>query len=173
MQAVLAPPVGDLRSPPVADSVALAEQTDLVAIRHLLVESGLPLDGLMDAPTTLLAAHRDGRLVGGGALEEHGGFGLIRSVVVEAGERSGGVGSLLMDHLEAVARRRRLAAVYLLTETAEPFFAGRGYVPIARYGAPGPVTDSVAWSVACGESAVAMMLGGSPPGAEADRIDQT
>jgi amino-acid N-acetyltransferase len=130
--------------------------TDLPAIRRLLVESGLPLDGLMGVPTRIVVARDGARVVGAGALEVYGGDGLIRSLVVAPGSRSSGIGSGIVTELERIADESGLTGTFLLTETAERFFARRGYRRIGRSEAPQAVMGSVEWAIACGESAIPM-----------------
>ncbi len=129
---------------------------DLGAIRELLAAHGLPLDGLMAVPTRWVVARHGDRVVGAGALEHHGSDGLLRSVVVAAGARSEGVGSGIVAELERTADEAGLDGTYLLTETAERFFARRGYRRIGRDEAPEGVKASVEWATACGASAIPM-----------------
>lgn len=131
-------------------------ESDLPAVRRLLTESGLPLDGLMDVPTRLVVARDGDRVVGAGALEFHGQNGLLRSLIVTPELRASGIGSGIVTELERFADEKGLAGIYLLTETAEGFFSRRGYRRIGRDDAPAAVRVSVEWAVACGESAVPM-----------------
>jgi amino-acid N-acetyltransferase len=136
-------------TPPVSDG-------DVSRLRELLEEASLPLDGLLEVPTTVLIAREAGEVVGGGALEEHGSYGLLRSLVVARRSRGRGVGTELVSGLEDAGEH--LEEIYLLTETAPDFFVSRGYQPIERDSAPDSVRASIEWSVACGDSAVAMRL---------------
>jgi len=110
----------------------------------------------MEVPTSLFVARDGGHVVGAVALERHGGDGLLRSLVVDPSRRGNGIGSGLTAAAEEEASRQGLGGVYLLTETARGFFAGRGYDTVTRDGAPEPVMASIEWSVACGETAVPM-----------------
>lgn len=127
-------------------------------VRALVHEAGLPLDGLGDVPTDLFGAHEDDELVGVAALEHHGPHGLLRSVAVAKNRRGEGFGTLLVDAVEAHARASHVDGIYLLTDTAAAFFAERGYEVIARDAGPAPVMASIEWAVACGETAVPMVL---------------
>jgi amino-acid N-acetyltransferase len=126
--------------------------------RALIHDAGLPLDGLGDVPTDFFAAHEDDDLVGVAALEHHGPHGLLRSVAVAQERRGEGFGTLLVDAVEHHARAMTVDGIYLLTDTAAAFFAERGYEVIARDAGPVPIMASVEWSVACGETAVPMVL---------------
>ena len=65
-------------------------------------------------------------------LEFCGPDALLRSLVVTPDCRSIGLGSALVDHAESYARSRGARAIFLLTTTAEAFFAHRGYVTATR-----------------------------------------
>lgn len=126
--------------------------------RHLVAEAGLPLDGLGDVPTDLFTAYDRDELVGVAALEHHGSHGLLRSVAVAEDRRGEGIGSLLVSAASTHARNEGLDGIYLLTDTAAAFFAGWGYEVIARDAGPAEIMASVEWSVACGDTAVPMVL---------------
>lgn len=133
-----------------------AGTSDLGAVRTLLVEAGLPLDGLMAVVTVPFVARDGDRIVAAVALERHGEDGLLRSLVVGPEHRDMGLGTALLDAAESEALRLGLGAVYLLTETASRFFAGRGYDRIDRADAPQAIMKSVEWSAACADTAVPM-----------------
>ena len=97
---------------------------DLSAIRDLLLEARLPLDGLMAVPTTLVVARDHRRLVGAGALESHGSDALLRSLVVSPEVRNVGIGSGIVTELERLAAAGSVGGIYLLTESAAGFFSG-------------------------------------------------
>jgi amino-acid N-acetyltransferase len=69
-------------------------------------------------------------------LELLGDVALLRSLVVSPDARSSGMGTALVQFAENYARAQGARAVYLLTATAEAFFARRGYAAAARDLAP-------------------------------------
>lgn len=129
---------------------------DLPAARALLKRCGLPLDGLADHTDQLLVARWNGRLVGTAALEVYADGVLLRSVAADEQHRGTGLGTQLTQ--AALDRARRLGAshVYLLTTTAAPFFARRGFETIARRDVPASVRQSVEFTSACPASATVM-----------------
>jgi len=135
----------------------VGSDADLPAIRVLLTQAGLPLDGLMEPPTRFVVARNGDRLVGVGALEQHGSDGLLRSLVVEPEVRATGIGSGIVTELERWADEIGLTGTYILTDTAERFFSRRGYRRIGRRDAPPAVMGSIEWATACDESATAMV----------------
>lgn len=142
--------------PPMDVAIVVAADEDLPQVRARLAAAGLIDDGLMEVPTSLFVARRGDDVVGAAALELHGGDGLVRSVVVGDDYRGSGLGSRLLDAVESEAGRLGLAGLYLLTETAAPFFTRRGYEIIGRDAGPDAVMASIEWCVACSDTAVAM-----------------
>ena len=82
---------------------------------------------------------------------------LLRSLVVKAEARSGGLGSRLLEHAEEQARARGAHRIYLLTTTAEPFFAARGYAGANRSDAPPFIRSSAEFASLCPASAAFMV----------------
>jgi amino-acid N-acetyltransferase len=133
-------------------------EDDLQALRGLLRTAGLP-DDVGDHSETLLAVARDGdEVVGGVAVEVHGGYGLLRSLVVDAAVRSSGVAKGLVASAEAAAGSFGLGELHLLTETAAGFFEGLGYARIERSDVPEAVRASSEFAELCPDTAVAMKL---------------
>lgn len=122
----------------------------------LLAASGLPTAGLMEHLASAYVAKRDGRIVGTAALELYEGGALLRSVAVDEGERGGGLGRLLTERAISEADARELAAVYLLTTTAEEYFTRFGFAVVAREDVPHSLRASVEFQSACPATATVM-----------------
>ena len=105
-----------------------------------------------------VVAERGGRVVGVAGLEVHGPDGVLRSVAVEPDQRGGGLGGRLAATAIAAARRAGLRRLYLLTETAADYFPRYGFRRIRRSEASDAVRDSIEFSEACPDTAVAMVL---------------
>lgn len=123
----------------------------------MLAEAGLPTD---DLSPRLLAnfffvgdARRPDGVVG---LEYLGDQALIRSLAVHPDARGRGLGAALLAHAEQRARAHGIATLYLLTDTAERFFAAHGYLRVARERAPKPIRLSRQFSALCPASAILM-----------------
>lgn len=125
-------------------------------IRALLVRGGLPVDDLDTSAIDFLVAVADGGVVGVVGLEAHGEAGLLRSLAVDPSRRSTGTGGALVEAVEARARQRGLRQLVLLTQTAEPFFARRGYGLLARDAVPAAIRASAEFSAICPASATCM-----------------
>jgi N-acetylglutamate synthase-like GNAT family acetyltransferase len=133
-----------------------SEAGDWPAVRDLLTDAGLPLDGAAEAFTTGVVASDGGRLVGCAAIEPFDAAALLRSVAVVPDRRRNGVGTTLVRAVEGLARDRGATRLILLTETAEPWFRRLGYAVIDRSTVPADVARSVEFETACSTSAVAM-----------------
>lgn len=98
-------------------------------------------------------AHPDG-LVG---LELFGESALLRSLVVTEKLRGSGAGSRLLAHAEQYARSLGVVNLYLLTTTAEQFFAKRGYSRAARESAPPAIRATREFAGICPASSAFMV----------------
>jgi amino-acid N-acetyltransferase len=138
-------------------TIATAEPGDLPAIRALLASSGLPAADLTPAHLRSFWVVRDAEGLGGVVgLEPRGRTALLRSLAVRADRRGGGVGAELLAHAEAQARALGIAALYLLTTTAERFFAARGYEATARDTAPSEIRATAEFAELCPVSSICM-----------------
>lgn len=137
-------------------AVRTAGPADLPAVRALLSTASLPLDGADQAFEQGVVAVAGGIVVGAAALERYGTDGLLRSVVVEPGLRSTGVGRALVAAAEALAVGLGIRDLYLLTETAVEWFPRLGYVMLDRAAAPDGIAGSWEFRFACVERGVLM-----------------
>jgi len=133
-------------------------EDELLALRALLRDAGLPDDVGEHRETLLAVARDDDRVIGGVAVEVHGGFGLLRSLVVDPVFRSSGLGAALVLAAESAAGVHDLAGLYLLTEMAAGFFDERGFVRIERTAAPEAIQQSSEFASLCPDTAVAMSI---------------
>lgn len=79
-------------------------------------------------------------------------------MAVSEAARFRGLGSRISADRIAWARSQGIRALYLLTTTAESYFARQGFAVIAREAAPVAIAASYQWSSACPSSSVAMKL---------------
>ena len=89
-------------------------------------------------------------------LEHFGDVALLRSLVVAPDRRSRGEGLALLEHAERAARARGVKSLYLLTTTAENFFAKRGYVRVPRESAPRAIQATREFAGICPASSAFM-----------------
>jgi amino-acid N-acetyltransferase len=137
-------------------SIRAATAKDAPAVRAMLADSKLPLDGVPDDLAHFLVAERDGRLVGAIGMELYGDAGLLRSAVVSPALRGTGVGELLVQALLDSARARGARDLVLLTTTAERWFPRFGFVRTTRAEVPKALHASEEFKGACPDSAIVM-----------------
>jgi amino-acid N-acetyltransferase len=136
---------------------AIHTHPSLTAAKVLLEAARLPTADLTDehcehfffqgpavAPTGLVG------------LELLGDVALLRSLVVSPPARNSGTGSALVSRAESHARSMGVKTLYLLTTTAEEFFAHRGYARAARASAPPAIQTTREFAGICPASSAFM-----------------
>jgi amino-acid N-acetyltransferase len=139
-----------------ATTIRAASAADQPAIRGLLSDAGLPLDGMEEAFGRGVVAESGGVVVGGAAVERYASDGLLRSVVVAPALRGTGVGRALVAATEVLARELGIRDMYLLTETAADWFGRLGYAVLDREAASDGIAGSWEFRFACVERGVLM-----------------
>jgi len=120
--------------------------------------AGLPTEDL-GSPGQLFKVVRDGTGNGPaaiGGLEMHPPYGLLRSCVVRADRRKEGLARAIVLDLLVEARARGLRQVFLLTETAAPYFEQFGFARVERDALPAEIAASEQAASLCPASAVTM-----------------
>lgn len=136
----------------------VAVSTDEDAVRQLLTEADLPLDGLAGT-WRMLVIDDDAGLAGVAALERHadsaGTAYLLRSVAVRSDRRGGGLGDQLVRAalVKADGDAGATANVALLTETAVGYFERFGFRPVDRTELPRALDASPQFAGACPDTA--------------------
>lgn len=134
-----------------------AESQDEAAIKQFLEANGLLHQdiGLAELEHFLLA--RVGPDIAGVVgLEVRQGDALLRSLAVAEGYRNKGLATLLVEKIENHARTLKISTLYLLTLTAEGFFAKRDFRQTARSSAPAGIQKTAEFRGLCPASAVFM-----------------
>jgi amino-acid N-acetyltransferase len=128
---------------------------ELPEVAALLGANGLPTADL--SPAIVFLGVRDGLgLEGVVGLEPYGEVGLLRSLAVRHDRRGSGLGSALVLELERLAAEHQFTSLYLLTTTAEGFFAHRGYAHCARDVVPPAIRGSTEFASLCPSTATVM-----------------
>lgn len=138
--------------------VRAATAKDLSAVKDLLSQSDLPLEGVSESLASFVVAEREGKIVGVAGLEECGDYGLLRSAAVAPEWRGRGLGRMLVERVIADAESAGLRALYLLTTTAEKYFPTFGFHETTRDGVPPAVQATAEFTDACPSSATVMKL---------------
>jgi amino-acid N-acetyltransferase len=124
-------------------------------IMALLGANGLPTEDLSHG-VVLLGVRDERGLEGVVGIEPHGETALLRSLAVRPDRRQSGLGSALVHEAERLAVGTGIRALFLLTTTAEAFFAHRGYVREPRDQAPLAIQRTREFASLCPSSAAFM-----------------
>jgi N-acetylglutamate synthase-like GNAT family acetyltransferase/protein-tyrosine-phosphatase len=123
-------------------SIGPSSGGDLDAITRLLVGSLLPSRDVGGANQRFIVASENGRLIGCAGLQVAGQDGLVRSMAVHWTRRNAGLGSRLHERLLFEAVLAGVRTLYVVTTTAEDFFAGHGFKKIAASAVPSELQAS-------------------------------
>lgn len=139
--------------------VRRARATDLPQVEALLRAAGLPVEGVAESLETWFeVAEVGGAVAGVAGLESYGTSGLLRSVAVAAERQGAGIGETLVRRRLRDAKRRGVEHVWLLTTTAEPWFARFGFRTVERTDVPPEVQRTPEFSDLCPATAAVMVL---------------
>jgi amino-acid N-acetyltransferase len=131
---------------------------DEPVIRQLLLLCELPEEDITpDHLRHFLVLKEKGEIIGVVGVEILGRLGLLRSLAVDPRYRGRGFASELTEKAEEYAASLKIEAMYLLTMTAEGFFAKRGYQKVERNFVPAPVQGTAEFSHLCPVTAVCMV----------------
>jgi amino-acid N-acetyltransferase len=124
----------------------------------LLLPQELPVSDITDGHLeSFFFTGSDGSPTGLVGVEIYGADALLRSLVVAETARTRGIGSSLVQHAEDYAANRGVGAMYLLTTTAERFFARRGYRRVDRARAPPAIRSTPEFAGLCPASSAFMI----------------
>lgn len=132
----------------------ISQSTELL---QLLSRCELPVADIAPTASVQFFGRRsDSELVGVVGLELYGSVALLRSLAVSPANRNVGMGRALVAFAESHAASRGVTSLFLLTTTAAPFFAKRGYLPASRGDAPEPIAATAQFSGLCPASSTFM-----------------
>ncbi len=132
-----------------------ATLADLPQISRFLKENGLPTNGVKESVENFIVATDEKSWIGIAGLEVYGRSGLLRSVAIAKDSRGLGHGRTLVNAVVDNARARGIETLYLLTDSAEPYFRHLGFEVVKREDIDEAVKASVEFTECC-ESAAAM-----------------
>ena len=135
----------------------ISNRPDLEVAIRILQAANLPTVDLTDAHVEHFSfagsATQPTGLVG---LEVFGDVALLRSLVVVSERRGHGDGRRLLEHAENHARSAGVRTLYLLTTTAEKFFASHGFARLSRDAAPAAIRSTREFDGICPASSAFM-----------------
>ncbi len=133
-----------------------ARAEDLAAVESLLRSANLPWEDVAPHFGAFLVGEQHGTLVASAGFEHCEAVALVRSVAIAEPLRQRGAGAALCETLLGEARRRGVREAYLLTTSAQGFFARLGFATIPRTLAPAAIRATREFAELCDESAVVM-----------------
>jgi len=122
----------------------------------MLKASGLPTEDLTAVHLALVAEGHAGILGIIGMESFAGSIALLRSLAVVPSARGEGVGRSLVAALEAMAAKRRIRQLWLLTNDADAFFRGLGFAVRLREEAPVAIRNTAEFSRLCPADSILM-----------------
>jgi amino-acid N-acetyltransferase len=136
----------------------VASPADGPGIRQLLSFCGLPHEDIIPEHLHHFWVLKEKRqVIGVIGLEVLRPLALLRSLAIDPSYRNRGLGSHLTQQAEKYADSLKIQALYLLTTTAEGFFAKRGYQKVPREAIPNQIQNTAEFSSLCPVTAVCMM----------------
>ena len=134
-----------------------AEPRDEAAIKQFLENNGLLHQDIEPGNLKHFLLAKDGpEIAGVVGLEIKKGDALLRSLAVAEGYRKKGLATGLVEKIENHARTLKIRTLYLLTLTAEDFFAKRDFQRTARSSAPAGIQKTAEFRGLCPASAAFM-----------------
>jgi len=128
-------------------------------LKAFLKANALPFEDVrIEGNEFVIYRDQSGKFVGTGGLEFHGNHCLLRSVAVSTEFLGSGFGKEIVRDLIQRATRRSSGSIFLLTETASPFFEKFGFKQLSREQAPKDIQSSSEFSSVCPVSAIFMSL---------------
>jgi amino-acid N-acetyltransferase len=147
-----------MNSHPCHTTIRPARAGDVTTIEALLESVNLPADGVGPHLGDFLCLDRDGEIIGTVGLEVYGEEALLRSLAIADHSQGQGFGGRLYRAIIERAKTRGVSVLFLLTETAEAFFASKGFERVSRDSAGAGVQSSEEFSHLCPQSAACMRL---------------
>lgn len=138
--------------------VRAAVSEDYESIAVLLKSVNLPTEGVKGHLSNFVVLMDDGSLIGTGGMEIYGDKALLRSLAIHPDYQNRGHGQQIYRRILENAREQNISELYLLTETAERFFAALGFERISREAADERVKTSEEFRSLCPSTAACMRL---------------
>lgn len=139
--------------------ISFASIEDEKKIKEVLAAGGLTHEDITPSHLQHFLVLKDDprlRLTGVVGLELRNNMALLRSLAVIEPRRNKGLATQLVREIENYARSQRVDTLYLLTLTAERFFARKGYRKTDRKSAPDAIQETAEFKNLCPATAVCM-----------------
>ena len=132
------------------------EKKDIGFAKELLREFDLPNSDIENESLNLFTISRTNQVVGIVGFEQYDVHGLLRSFVIDKNYQSKGLGAQALVVVETMANQQGVEQFYLLTTTADKFFARNDYTVFDRQAVPESISKTTEFRTLCPDSAVCM-----------------
>lgn len=139
-------------------NIESASPQHITEIAKLLRSQRLPSKDISPQLEHFFIVKENDSIIAVGGLELYGPYALKRSMATHPEHRQKGIAGSLVNHMVQYARGLNIQSVFLLTETAEHFFSGKGFQKIDRNAAPASIQQSSEYCGVCPASAALMKL---------------
>jgi amino-acid N-acetyltransferase len=133
-----------------------ATAAQMPAVITLLQNNKLPVEDIAAGRQQFWIATINETIAGIIAVEKYGTYALLRSMATDTAFRNNGIATQLVQTVFNFAQLKNISAVYLLTETAEQYFAKKGFTKIDRQHVPEAIQQSTEFASVCPSSAIVM-----------------
>ncbi len=133
-----------------------ATPSDYENVAALLSSQLLPVEDMDKKLPHFFVAKEKETITAVIGLEVYGSLGLLRSMATEPTYRNKGLASMLVLELINYAKQIGIREIFLLTETAETYFAKKRFLKINREEVPVAIKTSSEFSHLCPSSAILM-----------------
>lgn len=134
------------------------EEDETGGLQHLLKSDQLCFNDINEKAVHLFEVHLDDELVGYFGYELFKSQALFRSMVVVPRVRNKGYGSLIWNQAKEQMVIEGISDVYLLTNSAAPFFSKLGFEEIVRATAPEPILATTEFKEFCPADSICMKI---------------
>jgi amino-acid N-acetyltransferase len=138
--------------------IAGLQPADLAQLESLLGAQHLPYEDCAEQLGIFCGIFDGDELIAAGGLEPAGEYALLRSIVVQQRYRARGLAQAITEEILRQAEAEGRVAVYLLTETAEDYFARQGFEKVVRAAVPAAIARTRQFASLCPDSASCMRM---------------
>lgn len=139
-------------------SIVRLQPGHLAQLEDLLRRNHLPTQDCAEQAQNFYGIFDGDMLIAAGGLEPAADYALLRSVVVMEQYRASGLAREISAYLVSLAESEGRQAVYLLTESAGPYFQKLGFTPLSRAEVPAAIVQTRQFSTLCPDNARCLVM---------------
>ena len=135
-------------------AITKAESIHLQEVEKLLLTVNLPIEGVKENFSNFFIAKKQNMILGVAGIEIYEEVGLLRSVAIKPSSQKQGIGQMMVNKIEEFAIKEGVKNLYLLTDTAEPFFLRLNYQKISRNRTDSRIKQTIEFTTICTSATV-------------------